>query len=591
MFDILPGFFALAMFLTGEGARVSFVRLPDMSGLAKIGLDDFLKKEGTLWRYSWDHLERIQLDDPRLHTLVAWHQRWRAKHTRPTEKPSIDSTIGDLPTATKLAWQAVERANNPPFLFRRGGLPVRIEDDEHGMPVIRELSADRLRHDLSNAANYFKPGAPGEPSTAARPQKDVCINMLAGSEIPLPGLARLVTAPVYTPDWRLLQVSGYDPASQILVNLGKLIIPPVPPVPTDTDCATAKDLILELLQDISFEENADRTNAVGLLLCPFVREAIPGHTPLHFIEAPEIGSGKGLLGKVLLLPFLGSSAPVTPESKSDDEWRKKITSSLRADRPCLFLDNLSAYLDSPSLAAVLTTEIREDRLLGVNEILSLPVRLIFIGTGNNVGYSGEIARRICPIRLNPRVEQPWRRSGFRHPKLTEWVLSRRADFMYAALVLIQSWLATGRPVPEGLKPLESFVRWSETIGGILAHAGFSGFMTNVDRLYESADLESAAWRDFVRAWWEDCQSRDVGIGDLYPIAVGIDGFPLGKATSERGQRTALGRALRKTGLRPRGLSNHGSAHVAYHRAVEADPGARQQPEAGSGSGVTTRKRS
>ena len=107
----------LGSWLKQQGSHVRFLKLPDLSPGAKTGLDDSLKREGTLWRYSWHHLERIELDDPRFHTLVAWHQRWRAKQTRPTEKPLIDSTIGDLPTATKLAWQAIERANDPPFLF------------------------------------------------------------------------------------------------------------------------------------------------------------------------------------------------------------------------------------------------------------------------------------------------------------------------------------------------------------------------------------------------------------------------------------------------------------------------------------------
>ena len=349
----------------------------------------------------------MQLDDPRLQRLCSWHQRWRVKQTRTTEKPSIDATIGDFPTATELAWQAITRDNEPPFLFRRGGLPVRIEDDERGMPVIRELSVDGLRHDLANAANYFKPGELGVSPTAARPPKDVCVNMLAGARMPLPGLARLVTAPIFTADGRLLRTSGYDRGSRILVDLGGLAVPPIPSHPTEADVTAAKSVLLELITDFPFASDTDHTNACGLFVLPFARELIAGLTPLHLFDAPEMRSGKGLLAKVLLFPFLGVKASVISEAKDDEEWRKKITAALRTDHPYLFLDNLSHYLDSPALAAVLTTQSWCDRLLGHNDLLTLPVRVVFVATGNNVSLSLELARCTIPIRLN-RESSAWR---------------------------------------------------------------------------------------------------------------------------------------------------------------------------------------
>lgn len=40
------------------------------------------------------------------------------------------------------------------------------------------------------------------------------------------------------------------------------------------------------------------------MLNPFVRDLIDGPTPLHLIEAPVAGTGKGLLASIAMLPAL-----------------------------------------------------------------------------------------------------------------------------------------------------------------------------------------------------------------------------------------------------------------------------------------------
>jgi hypothetical protein len=66
--------------------------------------------------------------------------------------------------------------------------------------------------------------------------------------------------------------------------------------PTAADLDRARALIVDdLLIDFPFVSDPDRAHAVALFLLPFVRELIAGPTLLHLIEAPTMGSGKGLL--------------------------------------------------------------------------------------------------------------------------------------------------------------------------------------------------------------------------------------------------------------------------------------------------------
>ena len=120
----------------------------------------------------------------------------------------------------------------------------------------------------------------------------------------------------------------------------------------------------------------------------------------------------------------------------------------------------------------------------------------------------------------------------------------RGELVWAALTLIQAWLVASRPAPPH-KPLGSYESWSFVIGGILEHAGIPGFLDNLLEFYERADLEGAAWREFVQRWWEEFKEQPVGTAELYPLAEEIDGIPLGRGKEEKAKKTALGKQLAK----------------------------------------------
>jgi hypothetical protein len=157
--------------------------------------------------------------------------------------------------------------------------------------------------------------------------------------------------------------------------------------------------------------------------------------------------------------------------------------------------------------------------------------------------STEIARRCVRIRLDPRIDRPWLRDGFRHPDLLGWVKENRGELVWAVLTLIKAWIIAGRPRPR-VKPLGSFEKWTEVIGGILEHAGIPGFLENTAEFYELADAEGATWRTFVTAWWDKYQDTEVGAAKLFPLTEEIECFDLGKG-GERSQKTTFGKMLGK----------------------------------------------
>ena len=256
----------------------------------------------------------------------------------------------------------------------------------------------------------------------------------------------------------------------------------------------------------------------------------PGYhpdAPLYLIEKPSPGTG----------------ASVMTEGRDDEEWRKRVTAKLRQIPSIILIDNLRARLDSSAVAAALTAPFWEDRVLGQSEMTRLPIRCLWIATGNNPEFSNEMARRLVRIRLDANVEQPWQRAGFRHPDLMVWVRANRARIVAACLTLCQAWIAAGKP--RGTRTIGSYENWAQVIGGVLETAGIPGFLGNLEEMMAASDSEGAGWSAFIAAWWDRFGTAEVAAADLFDVATFCDPAPPISGHTERAQKTAFGMSLTK----------------------------------------------
>lgn len=429
-------------------------------------------------------------------------------------------------------WKALMDANDPrqpEVLLRNGGVLVSVERGTDGQARLEQYGSDRLAYRIDHVVEFWKQNGQGSvPLT--QPPRNVVNMLLSLSASDYPDamvVDRVVDVPVLSADGeRLNTQSGYDKRSRIFYD-------PAPGLegvaPRDSDAIEnirwAQDLLLgELLGDFDFASQADRANALGLLLLPFVREYIgDGPTPLHGIFAPEVGSGKTTVAHAALYPGCGSvPAQAAPSSNgSDDEWKKTITASMLAGTPAILFDNLTGVLDSGALAGALTSGHWQDRILGKSEMTtSLPIRNAWVATGNNLGLANDQVDRTVPIFLDPG-EIPARHrpaSEFRHPDLLRWASENRRELVSAALTLVQHW-QRGRADLDGfgefyrdeeatrhvgVRTKGSFTRWSQVIGGILDAADVEGFNDpdNDDRMRAESKDEDGQAADFLRAWHE-----------------------------------------------------------------------------------------
>ena len=449
------------------------------------------------------------------------------------------------------AWTAIHAINEPvgpditdkPFLFQKGGALVRIAGTG-AQGRIEALGDTAMYGILARSANWLR--VTEEAVLAAPPSRDTARDMMVNPDPALPPLESVVRTPTFGKDAALIIAAGYHRADALwMFSDESLEIPEVPIIPSREQVAHARGLLVdELLGDFPFVSDSDRAHAVAAILLPFLQRIIGDLAPIHLIEAPTQGSGKGLLASLISIVSTGSASEGRTVPESEDEVRKMITAELITGRPIILLDNLSEKrkLDSAALASVVTLPWWTDRLLGESTMLHLRNNALWLMTGNNPRLSGEMSRRCIRLRIDPRIDMPWLRAGFKHPLITEWARENRSALVHAALTVVQAWIAAGKPLHA--TRLGSFESWSGIMGGVLEVAGIPGFLCNLNELYEAADTDGQMWREFTGTWWEAYREEPKKVGELNQfceerdlmLSVRGDG-------SARSQQTRLGKAL------------------------------------------------
>jgi len=341
----------------------------------------------------------------------------------------IDAGDQDLARVSAAAWAALGRHNAPPTVFRYAGGLARLERQADGrlMPVM--LTIDRVRHLMARITSWHL--ARGKRAVPAYPPIAVMRDLLAQPDPPVPLLDRIVGVPILDPTGAVHLGPRYVDVARTVIDVAPGLA--VPPVSGRKDAiASARGVLLEAISDFPFEGDADRAHTLAAMLQTFGRGLIEGPTPLHLIHKSTPGTGATLLAHVIGLLATGEAPPAMTEGRDEDEWRKRVHAKLVSGAPIVLLDNIRRRLDTGQLSSALTADVWEDRALGRSEVVRVPVRCLWLATGNNTALSEEIARRTVSIRLDARADRPWLRDGFRHPDLRGWVLAQRGDLIWAA---------------------------------------------------------------------------------------------------------------------------------------------------------------
>lgn len=435
--------------------------------------------------------------------------------------------------------------NDSAPLFVRAGAMVRLDRiGKKKTPILSTIGETSMFGYLLREADWVKETEEG--TYPVFPPKDVPRDLLAYPPPSVPEVESVITTPVFGRDGALLLSPGVHVADRLWLEADpSLNVGEIPESPTPEDVARARSLFFDdLFVDFPFAAPSDRAHILAAVLLPFVRRMIDGCTPLHVVEAPAVGAGKGLICNLVSMVVTGEPCDARTLPESEEEIRKMLTAELAKAQPIILLDNANekATVAANALASLLTTTSWTDRILGRTEMLTVPNTAMWMLTGNNPRLSKDIARRSIRIRIDPKQDRAWRRSGFKHDPVLSWAKACRDELVRAALVLVRAWLAAGRPLSRDR--LGSFEQWAAVMGGVLKVAGVDGFLDNLEELYANADTEGEAWREFTLAWWEAHQGREVHASDLNELCERQDLMVQTRGEgSARSQQSRLGRAL------------------------------------------------
>lgn len=496
---------------------------------------DRLFRQSGLHRDKWDERHggdgrtygQITIDKAIEQTSETWNPGGHRENLNPEAKQAdqhlscIVINNRQLRDVTADALKALEEANEPPVLFVRGGKLARVRTDEKKGPMIDTVGECELRAHLARAADYVRLKNNGH--SPCPPPRDVVGDILGLGQWNFHPLEGIVEAPLLRPDGTVLEEPGYDPCTHLLYcPADGLRVPAIPSNPSPRDLADALALVEEAIGEFPYVDEASRANAFGLLLTPVVRQAIQGLVPMACIDAPQAGTGKGLLASVVSLIGTGREAGSMSAPRDEDEWRKRITAALYGGSTFIVIDNIDNELRSSSLASALTASVWRDRILGLSTIVAVSQRATWVANGNNLRLGGDLPRRCYWIRLDARTWRHWTRANFTHPGLIPWVLENRGRLLAALLIIAVSWFAAGKPAASStVRIIGGFGGWARTISDILEHAavldpgtGRLAFLGNVDEMYELADESTGQWEVFLQTLLESYEDEAFRVKDL-----------------------------------------------------------------------------
>lgn len=409
----------------------------------------------------------------------------------PDEARVVDEAIG-----------ALARASEP---YTRGGALVEVIVDEptsrgvtRGGSVARitPMAEARVREVLAREAVWWGSDGGGGRKQVHPPQWAVRAVMARGQWPGLRPILAVATAPTMRPDGSILATQGYDEASAIY--LAPSVDVSVLAQPTRDDARQAVAMLLDVICDFPAAAAARAAWLAGVVTAA-ARPAIEGPAPMIIADASVRGAGKTLLVDVAALITTGRPAARMIYSGDDAEMRKVITAIALVGDPIVLLDNVSGELGCPSLDAALTGDTWRDRPLGVSSLTpELPLRITWWATGNGLVIGADLSRRALLVRLEPSVERPEERTGWRHPRLLDHVRAHRAELLSAALTIARAYVVAGKP-DQGLTPMGSYEIWSDLVRSALVWAGVPDPCATLTEI-RATDARAGALRGAIAAW-------------------------------------------------------------------------------------------
>jgi hypothetical protein len=277
----------------------------------------------------------------------------------------------------------------------------------------------------------------------------------------------------------------------------------LPDRPTLGDAREASDRLNRLVWQFPFETGFDWSVWLLNLLTCIQRPAIAGPVPGFAYNGNAAGVGKGLLidiiGNVTWGHDVGTRTYPIDTGEAD---KVKLALALGAV-PIVHFDNLieGGFYGGSVMDSALTSTITSGRILGQSrDSGDVPLRPVWVVSGNNIGPMADALRRWFPCNLVTNLDSPHERKDIETKDLRQYVLDHRAEILRDAHIILKAHAVAGRPT-DGWAPLGSFEEWDPIVRGAVWYATGNDCVQNQhksatempERINRAALLEG--WRE------------------------------------------------------------------------------------------------
>lgn len=428
--------------------------------------------------------ESVMSDSEAMFAIGEWGESISGVHG-PERVPFL-KRVGETAAAVDFAERTLARNG---VYSRDGAYAVRVIDGR----MVR-ISMDEAPTICSRYIRWNIPAPTKDDPEAVKPWDPTptfARQVLGQSEFTfLRPIEYISTVPVLREDGSFVTSAGYDRQSAVFFwpsrEWGEL-----PKTTSREEALRCVEVLKDIVADFPFKSPADLSAWMAALLSPVCRRLYRGCTPMFVFTATTPGSGKTKLATVISRICQGRGFDVVQRPADASEEQKAMLAMLLGGRMMCLYDNERGEFRSSVLEAVLTSGGGyTGRVLGSSKEVTVPVRTIFYLTGNNLVICGDLTRRVVTCSLEPDVEHPECRTGFRHPDLDGYVCEHQTEIYVAAARIAQAWVQAGRPHPEGGSRFGSFEGWTSTVRDMLLWLGFEDCVRD-DRL-DSDESEGAA---------------------------------------------------------------------------------------------------
>ena len=412
-------------------------------------------------------------------------------------------------------------AQQPPGLFRRGTEIVAVERSAAASPrahyrgaagslVVRLLDVPRMQTELARLFTFSRRRKDGSMAPC-NPPPGLAASLLSSGGVGLPVLTGVSPHPTFA-DGRVMDRPGYDAKTGLLLDFGRLRLPPIPAAPTRDEGLAALEQFAEVVAEFPFVGEADKAVALSYALTLLQRRHMD-MAPVFLFSANSPATGKTLLATAWARLVLGHDPAVQAYPADDAELKKTLFAVLADGQPAVLLDNVNARFRSDVLCIATTSATMRERVLGFSRTAEVSTAATLAVTGNNAQPTGDVAQRVLTCRLDAGVEHPENRA-FRRDLLA-WTEAERPRLLAALLTFLRAYhLAPDKPT---LKPWR-FAEWSQSVRAPLVWAGYPDPLSALDATRED-DPARVALMSLLSAWHADFGSRPHAVRDVIGRAI------------------------------------------------------------------------